>query len=356
MLTQDFAPRTLSFAKRLWMPFVGGLLDYTLIRFTNDTPMHGGINWKRPVELYFVEGLFTIALFYGVSETMVQLQRFVYQRYSADLPKGAYLLRETTIVLSCMIVLFNSVGIPFMSLTDDGMSFYDLFVGNVYGIVFTCIFLLLTRGRDYIRLLNQSEMELQRYKQESASARYQALKSQLNPHFLFNALNTLAALVHKDAEAADDFIHSLAEVYRYVLDNAERDLVPLRTELAFISVYASLLQTRFKESFSLTVEVDESHTDWLLPPMTLQVLVENAVKHNIVSAKHPLAVVIRSTSNSEQAEIVVENTLQERSEKDPSSSVGLANLASRYGHLSDQKVLVERLPSLFRVTVPLLDE
>jgi len=215
----------------------------------------------------------------------------------------------------------------------------------------TTAYLILTRGRDYVRLLNQAELDIERYKNETATARLQALRSQLNPHFLFNSLNTLSSLVHRDAEAADDFIQQLAKVYRYVLEHSEHDTVTLHTELQFVASYLWLLQMRFKEGLRVEMRIDEASEDLHLPPMTLQVLIENAVKHNIVSPKQPLTIEIASDG---QDCLVVKNNLQERSEKDASSSVGLANITARYEHLAQQTLTVVRTDDAFTVRVPLL--
>ena len=269
---------------------------------------------------------------------------------------SAYLLREIQWIFVATLLAGNALGLPFTAMTDDGLSFFDGFVNNLVTIVFLTAYLLATRGRDYVRLFNQAEIERERYKQESATARFQALQHQLNPHFLFNSLNTLSSLVHRDADAADEFIRELAKVYRYVLEAGERDSVSLNEELKFLDSYLYLLKTRFKEALLVNVHVREEHLEKRVPPMTLQVLLENAVKHNIVSAKQPLFCSISSHGDSSLA---VRNALQERSEKDSSSSIGLANLQARYEYLHKGKNPVKPLVFVgeeeFMVVVPLLD-
>ncbi len=345
-------------ALRLGLPPIVGVLIYTVIRIIADSNNNGFIDWTRPVWLFALECGWTVIVIFAVHETVMWLRVRLYARAFAGssgqqpVLYNTYLLREIRMIFLVVIVLGNALGLPFTALTDDGLSFFDGFVNNLVAIMATTAYLLVTRGRDYVRLLNQAELDVERYKTESSTARLQALRSQLNPHFLFNSLNTLSSLVHRDADAADDFIQQLAKVYRYVLEHSEHDLVPLRTELQFVASYIFLLKMRFKEGLCVEISIDEASGDLRLPPMTLQVLIENAVKHNIVSPKHPLTIEITSCS---EGFLHVRNNLQERSEKDSSSSgVGLANITTRYEHLAQKSLEIKRTEDSFTVILPLL--
>ncbi len=352
-------PRT---ALRLGYPPIAGVLIYTIIRIVADSNDNGFIDWTRPLWLFALECGWTIACVFVIHEMTIWLRLWLYKRVFERntskhiISQSAYLLREMQWIFVATLLLGNALGLPFTAMTDDGLSFFDGFVNNLVTIVFLTAYLLATRGRDYVRLLNQSELELERYKHDVTTARLQALRNQVNPHFLFNALNTLSSLVHRDADAADEFIQRLAKVYRYLLEHAEQDLVPLCTELAFVESYIFLLKTRFKEALHVNISIDEALEEYMLPPMTLQMLIENAVKHNIVSPTKPLTIEISSDS---QGCVIVKNTLQERSEKDASSSVGLANVASRYEFLQNRtdgkKPSVSVSSSEFIVTIPLLE-
>ncbi|MBD1207448.1 MAG: histidine kinase [Ignavibacteria bacterium] len=350
-------------AVRFGAPPIVAVIVYTVIRIIADSNNNGFIDWSRPVWLFALECGWTIVMTYLIHETVMWLRQRLYQKVYGDFSKDAfledaagisqnsYLWREVRMIYLMTLFLVNALGLPFTALTDDGLSFFDGFVNNLIGLMVTTAYLILTRGRDYVRLLNQAELDIERYKNESATARLQALRSQLNPHFLFNSLNTLSSLVHRDAEAADDFIQQLAKVYRYVLEHSEHDTVTLHTELQFVASYLWLLQMRFKEGLRVEMRIDKTSEDLHLPPMTLQVLIENAVKHNIVSPKQPLTIEI--VSDGEDC-LVVKNNLQERSEKDASSSVGLANITARYEHLAQQTLTVLRTNDAFTVRVPLL--
>lgn len=351
-------PRT---AVRLWLPAVVGVVIYIIIRIIADSNNDDNslINWSRPMWLLALECTWTILVMYAIHEVVMWLRLWLYRRVfensaagSMETSQNAYLLREIRLVFLTIIFLGNALGLPFTALTDDGLSFFDGFVNNIIGVMAATAYLLVTRGRDYVRLLNQAELDIERYRNETATARLQALRSQLNPHFLFNSLNTLSSLVHRDADAADDFIQQLAKVYRYVLEHSDHDLVPLHAELAFVESYVYLLRTRFKEGLCVEICIGEILQDLRLPPMTLQVLIENAVKHNIVSPKQPLTIAI--TSDGEDC-LVVKNNLQERSEKDASSSVGLANITARYEYIAQKPLTVKRTSDKFSVTIPLLN-
>jgi sensor histidine kinase YesM len=349
-------------ALRLALPPIMGVVIYIVIRIIADSNNHGFIDWTRPLWLFGLECAWTIFNVAITHEAIIYFRVWLFKRVfkggseQPHISQSAYLLREIQWVFLSAFLVGSAFGLPFTALTDDGLSFFDFFVNSLVTIVFISAYLLATRGRDYVRLLNQSELELERYKHDVTTARLQALRNQVNPHFLFNALNTLSSLVHRDADAADEFIQQLAKVYRYLLEHAEQDLVPLCTELAFVESYIFLLKTRFQEALHVNISIDEALEVYMLPPMTLQMLIENAVKHNIVSPTKPLTIEISSDS---QGCVIVKNTLQERSEKDASSSVGLANVASRYEFLQNRtdgkKPSVSVSSSEFIVTIPLLE-
>lgn len=188
-----------------------------------------------------------------------------------------------------------------------------IFVTHVYETVY----LIQQRESDLVRVA-----ELQRGR---AEAELEALKSQVDPHFLFNSLNTLAHLIDHDANLAREFTEGLADVYRYILSIRERDLVPLADELAFVRAYAELLRLRFGESIRVSVEGEDTAGGALLPPISLQVLVENAVKHNRVVADDPLTLRIQVGADL----VEVSNPFRARSTQRPSSGLGLRNLDER---------------------------
>jgi LytS/YehU family sensor histidine kinase len=175
------------------------------------------------------------------------------------------------------------------------------------------------------------------------------LKLQLNPHFLFNSLNTLSSLVYEDAGKASEFIRRLSDVYRYVLDNRNREMVSLRQEMEFVSSYTYLLGIRFQGMVDFTLEVEEQAMDRQVAPMTLQLLIENAVKHNVASRQRPLAIRIFTKMD----DLWVVNNLQLK-ETGENTGVGLKNIRSRYAFLTSREVLITSDEKTFTVKIPLI--
>jgi LytS/YehU family sensor histidine kinase len=177
------------------------------------------------------------------------------------------------------------------------------------------------------------------------------LKTQVNPHFLFNSLSILSSLVHKNADLSEQFIEQLACSYRYILEQKDQALVSLRTELAFIQSYAFLLKIRFEKKFDLDIDLSPDLLDHAkIAPLTLQLLVENAVKHNRMSVKEPLIVQVRSDGRH----LEVRNALRPRGVEAPSTGLGLQNIMHRYALLSDLPVSAGKQGSDFVVRVPLV--
>jgi len=202
----------------------------------------------------------------------------------------------------------------------------------------------------FMNQLKQTQLETEQLKKENIEAQFEALRNQINPHFLFNCFNVLSTLVHKDAEAAATFIAQLSNVYRYLLYNQEKKIVPLREELAFLESYAYLLRTRFNENLFIENKI-KAHLDWIMvAPASLQMLIENAIKHNVATKKLPLSIILEQQDDY----IIVRNTLQKKETQEESTKIGLKNIISRYQILSNLPVIVESTTIQFIVKLPTL--
>ncbi len=199
--------------------------------------------------------------------------------------------------------------------------------------------------------LKNTVLEAERLKTLSVESQFEALRNQINPHFLFNSLNVLSGIVHKDADLASDFIKQLANVYRYLLYNQENRTVSLRTEMEFIDAFVFLLKLRFADQVIIDQNIDDTVQDaFQLPPASVQLLVENAIKHNVTSRKNPLRVGIFV----EDDYLVVQNTLQRVPKTTLPGGMGLNNIKMRYQHLVDRAVEVIDDGELFMVKLPLI--
>jgi hypothetical protein len=193
--------------------------------------------------------------------------------------------------------------------------------------------------------------EAERLKKENLQSQLDSLKAQISPHFLFNTLSTLSSLVSEDPKKAERFIEELASVYRYLLQTNEQPLTTLQNEISFIEAYFHLLQTRFGAGIRLEIDVDEGYYGYLLPPLTLQLLVENAVKHNATLPARPLLIRIFS---DEVSNLYVLNNLQPKQNVVPSNHTGLRNIAAKFRLLNQPDVVVKKTDTCFQVTLPLI--
>lgn len=209
----------------------------------------------------------------------------------------------------------------------------------------------LAANRRAYRRLEDVQVRAERLEKEAVQAQFAALKSQVNPHFLFNSLSILSSLVHADADLSEKFIDQLSRAYRYILEQKDNEQVLLKTELEFIQAYRFLLNIRFENKFDVIINVPEAQQQHCsIAPLTLQLLVENAVKHNRMSAKEPLQVQIFV----EQDWLIVQNNLQLRPQSEVSTGVGLQNIINRYTLLTSRPVSIQESDGVFRVKIPLL--
>lgn len=204
----------------------------------------------------------------------------------------------------------------------------------------------------YQQQLEKSREEVENYKRISGQAQLQSLKNQVNPHFLFNNLSVLSALIPTDAAASVEFVRQFSRVYRYVLKSHEKELVTLDEELSFVDSYLFLLRTRFDSGLNVSISVpDQSRKAYILP-VSIQMLVENAVKHNIVARGKPLHIDI---SVSEGQSITVRNNLQPKPvEESESTQLGLSNINKRYQFLGSSGIVINQSAEAFSVTLPLI--
>lgn len=224
---------------------------------------------------------------------------------------------------------------------------YNNFAALTYCIIIGGIY----EGIYYFNQWRNVAIEAEVLKKENLQSQFESLKQQMSPHFLFNSLNTLSSLMRKDVDRAELFLDELSRVYRYLLRNSEDTLIDLETELGFIQSYFHLLTTRYVDSVKLSVDVDKKYYPYSIPPLTLQLLVENAVKHNIVDKEHPLHIRIKSLPDET---LVISNNLQRKLAGLLSNKIGLTNIATRYQLLASPAVVISETVDEFRVQIPLL--
>jgi len=217
-------------------------------------------------------------------------------------------------------------------------------------IFYYCVYVITYEGIYSLQKWKQTNLEKEALRKTNLQSQLNSLKSQINPHFLFNSLNSLSALITENPAQAELFVDEISSVYRYLLRNNEDKLTPLSEEMNFIESYVHLLRTRYGSGLRVQTNVDRLHEDYLLPPLTLQILVENAVKHNMILAESPLQIDIYI----ENEELIVQNNLQRKTTKIDSNQIGLANILAKYTLLGNYQVLVQDDEDYFTVRLPLL--
>jgi two-component sensor histidine kinase len=224
---------------------------------------------------------------------------------------------------------------------------YELNFASIRLLVWLMIFTIIF----FYVLWRKSVEKEQKLREENLKFRYISFKSQVNPHFLFNSLNTLSELVFESAEKADNYVRKLSGIYRYILDNEDKELIPLKKELEFVNDYFQLQKVRDNDKIILEIDVPDQERYKVLP-VSLQLLVENALKHNTKSQKDPLR--IRIYRNGEC--IVVENKLQKKSNLEDSNQTGLSNLRERVNLITQKELIVTAEKEKFIVEFPLISD
>ncbi len=196
----------------------------------------------------------------------------------------------------------------------------------------------------------QIKMDNEMLMKTNVETRYEVLKNQINPHFLFNSFNTLNYLIQNNQEKAVDYVNNMTDVFRYVLESNKKGRVTVEEEFCFLNAYIQMLKGRFGEKLQFEIGISPDFLKFLLPPMALQILVENVVKHNVISQKQPLEIHIFT----EGPLLTVSNTIQEKKIKEPSTGIGLFNLNQRCKYLSGNELVVKRTEQNFLVSIPLM--
>ncbi len=266
--------------------------------------------------------------------------------------------RKRLFVGLLVAVFYTVSSVMLLTLLFENIGSFSVSFGNsisgtlIFSTGISIIIWLFHTGKDFLYAYRQIAVNAEKLQTETITSRFEALKSQVNPHFLFNSLNSLSDLVYEDADLAAKFIKQLSQVYRYVLDSREKDLVPLEEELKFLNSYLFLQKIRFDDKLRFEIDLPNA-AQFQIPPVSLQILAENAMKHNIVSQEDPLHISIYEEENF----LIFRNNLQKKTVlKEESSGIGLANIEARFEILSHQKPLVEEAGGYFTVKLPLIKQ
>ncbi|MFD2247428.1 sensor histidine kinase [Pontibacter ruber] len=325
------------------------LLYYALVY------VHNGTIWlfNRGVlaELAFAF-FFLLALFW--SHTLIS--KFFTSSSLANLPRTfKAILEGVTVILTSVLICYLLYYLPYVYIYELANVQLDLLptrvrLAYVISSIASLFFYYFVERERNIKQLQAEHLRAEQLQKENFRAQLESLKNQVNPHFLFNSLNVLGSLIYKNQDQAVQFLGQLSEVYRTLLDSGQQQLVPLQKELELANAYIYLMKTRFGDNVQFEVEVPQDKLQLQLPPTSVQLLIENAIKHNGSTSKKPLVVKIYTSGNK----LVVENNLQPRLSEVTSTGLGLQNISNRYKYMSDEQVEINQNDSAFTVKLPLL--
>lgn len=297
---------------------------------------------------------------YGVVLTVVNSLYFSYLNTKVKWERH----KKYRLVISAFgSVLLTVLGIffirLFLGLVIENITFEAFIKNEEYSfyyvsLLITLVFSLFFHAVYFYKLAQENKVKEQKVLAGTANAQFESLKNQIDPHFLFNSLNVLSSLIEENPENAQRFTTSLSKIYRYVLEQKDKELVSVQEELEFAKTYMNLLKMRFEDSISYELPnemgSESLENEAKVVPLSLQLLLENTIKHNIVSEQKPLHIRIYISKGY----LIIENNLQRKEVLQDRKGVGLQNIVNRYALLSERKVMVEETLTTFIVKIPIL--
>jgi sensor histidine kinase YesM len=318
------------------IPLVTGMMDNTSF------PL-----WKTKFSYLFTIGI--AFLIWEGNRFLLFTLRSYFDWFNKPLRKIAALVLAIsfyTIPVSALLV------VVWYKIFNEGLVNWSVVTTATLAIMI-CVFFI-THIYETVFLVREAENEKLKKEQlerARAEAELEALKNQIDPHFIFNSLNTLSHLIESAPAKAKQFNDNLADVYRYILQNKARELVLLREEMTFLNDYFSLLRIRFEDAVQMQIYVQDEWLDqYLIPPISLQILIENAIKHNEFSDAMPLLIYIKMHND----ELIITNQVRKKVLRKASSRIGLHNLGERYKLTTNKEITVQEAASDFTVSLPVL--
>jgi len=317
----------------------------------------GGLKFDNPSELGYSIGMrFFYSIVYSMSLYLVNAILFI----KLDDIFGENRFTPKRLILGFVFSFFLTLIMIFLlRIFEDVIiekNSFEYFIQNeraanyIVASVIAIVVLLGIHAFYFYKAYNENRVKEQKIIAGTANAKFESLKNQIDPHFLFNSLNVLSSLIEENPDNAQQFTTSLSKIYRYVLEQKDKELVTVAEELAFAKTYMNLLKMRFENSITYEIPTDFDNSEAKVVPLSLQLLLENTIKHNVVSENKPLNIKIYIKDNF----LVVENNLQKKEVLQDRKGVGLQNIVSRYAILSERKVLIDENKETFAVYLPIL--
>ena len=263
-------------------------------------------------------------------------------------------------ILVGYVIIENLVSFLVKSFLSDFIEYIEPQAGlkTIAGLLAAFVAVTVYEGIYFYVKLQQSIQEREQLQRENIHSQLEGLKNQVNPHFLFNSLNTLSHLIPEDGERAVGFVQKLSKVYRYILEIKDKKIIPLSEELDFLNAYIFLLKERFGENIQIDCHIQPQYLNKKIVPLSLQILFENAIKHNILSTKKPLTVKVFVEDNDSKRppKLIIKNNLQKKNQVSSSTKMGLENITNRYRFFTNQSVDIIVTNDSFIVALPLIQK
>ncbi len=327
--------------------FVVNILIYSVIFFTS--PNVSFNQFFHPEAIKYFIGYFSFSIAASFVNTSVFNE---YRTDIPDSPKPEKVLRKYFLRSIIYTLVLYYVFVEFANLLLQKYIFYDQTINYLLVAVITVFFLFLFFIIDRKKNKLERKIVIESTKAETATAQFETLKNQLDPHFLFNSLNVLTGLIEENPDNAIDFTTSLSKIYRYVLEQKDKEVVSIQEEINFAKTYVNLLKLRFENSINFEIEQTTFSETEFIVPLSLQILLENTIKHNIVSDQKPLKIKIYKQDNY----LIIENSFQPKETIKDSTGIGLKNIINRYQLISNREVNIEKNEQVFRVELPILTQ
>ena len=317
-----------------------------------------GLRFQKPpyftLTIFLTTFIITAVIWIGNRYIMIWARR----RYPQFEQVRRRMLIQSLVMLGYTIIATNFLGYllhDYCNLAYNGYPGHtaqDIIINSNNAAIFSSLTLVAIYESIYfMNELRESIEEKELLKRESLQAQLNALKTQVNPHFLFNNLNTLTSVIPDNPKQAVDFVQQLSKVYRHILEVKDEKTIPLKDELDVLKAYAFLLKTRFGNNLDINIDVADGKMQKKIVPLSLQLLMENAIKHNIVSSDKPLKIDVYAVNGT----LIVSNNLQKKNQVLESTGIGLDNIRNRYKLLSDKIVEVTESNTNFTVAIPLIE-
>jgi len=284
---------------------------------------------------------------------LIRISAWLNRKYSWETAPGRRFYVQIFLVIGFVfvVVMVLRFTVRMIIAPNDFIRLLDELIYGIFFFFFSLILVFVDLGINLLNRWRFSLAEIERFKKENLETQFEMLRMQVNPHFLFNSLNTLSSLVYQNQDLASNFVRELSSVYRYMLEKRKSDLVTIDEEMQFTKSFIYLLGLRFEKKLIFELNVPPEIDKMEIVPLTLQILIENAVKHNVVSMKKPLTI---SIFTEKDRMIIVQNNLQLKEDEAYSAGIGLSNIRTRLNLVTDNAMELIEDENDFIVKVPIL--